>query len=108
MACSLCEIIGITIFAVFLFSVSSRVQYYTKMIAFFLVAMISSAICIPLMLPRPRDYRNALIPAWCVVKIGEIIGVSFEVQGKENIKKEEGGIVLINHQSAIDLMGEFQ
>lgn len=48
------------------------------------------------------------IPAWCIVKIGQLIGASFEIQGLENINKDLGGVVLINHQSAIDLIGEFE
>lgn len=46
------------------------------------------------------------IPAWCIVKVGQFLGASFEIQGLENIKRDSGGIVLINHQSAIDLIGE--
>jgi 1-acyl-sn-glycerol-3-phosphate acyltransferase len=49
----------------------------------------------------------ARIPAWCIVQVGKVIGVSLEIQGVENINKDHGGVVLINHQSAIDLMGEF-
>lgn len=45
------------------------------------------------------------IPAWCIVKVGQLIGTSFEIQGLENINRKCGGIVLINHQSAIDLIG---
>ena len=31
--------------------------------------------------------------------------MNYELQGEENIKRENGGIVLINHQSALDLIG---
>lgn len=94
------------IVALLLFSFSNVVKYYTKMVLFVLTALISSIICIPIMIPRPKHWRNALGPAKCVVQIGKLIGVSFEVQGIENIKRNKGGIVLINHQSAIDLIGE--
>jgi lysophosphatidate acyltransferase len=47
------------------------------------------------------------IPAWCIVKVGQLLGASFELQGLENINRNTGGVVLINHQSAIDLIGEF-
>jgi 1-acyl-sn-glycerol-3-phosphate acyltransferase len=39
--------------------------------------------------------------------VGYLYGINFEVRGKENIKKEKGGVVLANHQSFIDVMGEF-
>lgn len=46
------------------------------------------------------------IPAWCIVKIGQLIGASFEMKGLENINVKAGAVVVINHQSAIDLIGE--
>lgn len=48
------------------------------------------------------------IPAWCIVKVGQLIGASFEIQGLENVNRKSGGVVLINHQSGIDLIGEFE
>lgn len=56
---------------------------------------------------RHRFYQFRLfcsIPAWCIVKVGQLIGASFEIQGLENIDKNAGGVVVINHQSAIDLI----
>lgn len=106
MACSLCELIGLAIVALLLFSMSNRVQYYTKMFIFIVSALIAATVPIPLMLHRPKDYRNALIPAWCIVKVGEFLGITFEIQGIENIDRSKGSVVLINHQSAIDLIGK--
>lgn len=106
MACSLSELMGLAIVALLLFSMSNRVQFYSKMILFMVSALIAACVPIPFMLPRPKDYRNALFPAWCIVKVGELLGVKFEVQGLENINRDKGGVVLINHQSAIDLMGK--
>jgi lysophosphatidate acyltransferase len=106
MACSFSELVGLAIVALLLFSMSNRVQFYSKMVFFAVSALIAACVPIPFMLRRPLDYRNALFPAWCIVKIGEFLGVAFEVQGLENINHDKGGVVLINHQSAIDLMGE--
>lgn len=107
MACSLSELIGLAIVALLLFSMSNRVQYYSKMFIFIISALVAAVFPIPIMLPRPKDWRNALIPAWCIVKVGEFIGLTFEIQGIENINREEGSVVLINHQSAVDLIGEY-
>lgn len=32
-----------------------------------------------------------------------MLGVTFEIRGIENIQKKTGGVVVMNHQSAIDL-----
>lgn len=60
MACSFFELLGLAIVAIVLFSVSSRMQYYVKMVTFLVSALAAAVAPIPLMLPRPRDYRNAL------------------------------------------------
>jgi lysophosphatidate acyltransferase len=106
MACSLSELVGLAIVALLLFSMSNRVQFYSKMVFFIISSLFAACLPIPFMLPRPKDYRNALFPAWCIVRVGEFLGVSLEVQGLENINPNRGGIVLINHQSAIDLIGK--
>lgn len=33
------------------------------------------------------------------------MGLTFEVRGHDNIDRNKGGVVLINHQSGIDLVG---
>lgn len=38
--------------------------------------------------------------------LGVLLGITFEVQGLENVQKEKGGVVLMNHQSGIDLISK--
>lgn len=47
------------------------------------------------------------IPAWCIIQVGKVLGVKFELEGLEHVDKNKGGIVIINHQTALDLIGEF-
>lgn len=35
------------------------------------------------------------------------LGVEYEIRGTENINVKNGGVVLLNHQSAIDIVCEF-
>lgn len=44
-------------------------------------------------------------PAWGVRNFIALFGNSFEVRGAENINRNKGGLVLINHQSIIDISG---
>lgn len=47
------------------------------------------------------------IPAWLLSKsTNKVLGVKYEVRGKENIIHDSGCIVLINHQSMLDLGGK--
>lgn len=49
--------------------------------------------------------KSFRVPARCVVIIAKIIGINFRFRGKENIVKDSGSVVLINHQSSLDLCG---
>ena len=46
------------------------------------------------------------MPAWGARQISKILGVKFEVKGQKNIIQDSGCVVLINHQSIIDLLGK--
>ncbi|KAF6211911.1 hypothetical protein GE061_012428 [Apolygus lucorum] len=74
------------------------------MALFVLGSMVSATIFIPFMLLKPRDSRNALLPAWGCRQIAKVLGLKFVVHGHKNIVQEEGAVVLINHQSLIDLI----
>lgn len=46
------------------------------------------------------------LPAWGCRLLLRALGVTYEVRGIENIQRDHGGVVLMNHQSAIDLTGK--
>lgn len=46
------------------------------------------------------------LPAWGCRLLLRALGVTYEVRGLENIQKNHGTVVVINHQSAIDLTGK--
>lgn len=79
------------------------IRYRIKFVFFVIVSATITTICIPFMLRRIRHWKNALIPAWVITKCAKLIGVTFRIRGKENIVHSTGCVVLINHQSAIDL-----
>lgn len=57
------------------------------------------------MLRRPMDYRNAKYPAWGGRLTSKVLGLKWEVRGKENIPQvDDGCVVVMNHQSSIDLL----
>lgn len=53
---------------------------------------------------RPGDWRNALIPAWGLRLIHKPYGLQWKITGQENIIEGSGSILLLNHQSLIDLI----
>lgn len=100
------ELLGgaVLLLVIYLFSASHVFRYYTKFLVFVILSLISATIFLPLMLWRPRDYRNALLPAWGARQISKLLGLTWELRGRENIIPDSGCVVVINHQSAIDLL----
>jgi 1-acyl-sn-glycerol-3-phosphate acyltransferase len=47
------------------------------------------------------------LPAWNARQLSKLLGIKFEMRGLENIVQGSGCVVLINHQSALDILGEF-
>lgn len=46
------------------------------------------------------------LPAWGARQISKILGLKWEIRGLDNIVQNSGCVVLINHQSALDLLGK--
>ncbi|XP_026468615.1 1-acyl-sn-glycerol-3-phosphate acyltransferase alpha-like [Ctenocephalides felis] len=86
-----------------LYAVNYKARYYMKFSIYAIWCMLAATLPIPLMLPWPRDYRNAYIPASLCRMVSRFIGISWIVRGQENIVKNSGAVMLINHQSALDL-----
>lgn len=91
-------------FIIIMYTSSHAFRYYTKYAIFTVLSYMSATVFIPLMLWRPRDYRNGLLPAWGGRQISKILGLKWEMRGQENIVQNSGCVVLINHQSCLDLL----
>ncbi|XP_034234514.1 1-acyl-sn-glycerol-3-phosphate acyltransferase alpha-like isoform X2 [Thrips palmi] len=84
-------------------STSRVVRYYAKWTVFVVWSTLSACLPIPLMLLKPLDWRNALFPARSLRVLSRVFGVRMEVSGMENIVPDSGSVVLVNHQSLLDL-----
>lgn len=91
-------------FLAVLWKINSVARYILKFTIFGLSSIIFACAPIPLMLLKPRDSKNALIPAALLRASKKLYGLSYNVEGIENIIKDSGCVVLINHQSALDLI----
>lgn len=104
-----------------LYNISSVARYYLKYIFFGISSCFLASAPIPLMLLKPRDPRNALwvlklfkkiffflqksrIPAFGIRQACRLIGVTTSLEGHENIVKGSGCVILMNHQSMLDLL----
>ncbi|EDW12356.1 1-acyl-sn-glycerol-3-phosphate acyltransferase alpha [Drosophila mojavensis] len=102
MACT-CEVIGLACVVALILSVAAKAPYQMRMFIVMFGAGAIVLLCIPFMILRPRDYRNGLAPSWFFRKLCKLMGITMEVRGVENVRREHGSVVLMNHQSALDL-----
>lgn len=79
-------------------------KYYAKMTAVLLCSFLVLVVPIPLFFFKPRWPLNALIPGIVACNFIRWVGVEYEIRGKEHINVKNGGVVLLNHQSAIDIV----
>ncbi|XP_011150698.1 1-acyl-sn-glycerol-3-phosphate acyltransferase alpha isoform X1 [Harpegnathos saltator] len=107
LSCDICSSLGLAVvfFFVMLFalSVSESFKYRSKFTFFILASAIAAGIWIPFMFCRMRSWKNAIMPARGVVIIAKMLGINYHLRGRENIVKDTGCVVLINHQSSLDL-----
>lgn len=84
-------------------TISSVARYHIKFTVYIIVCLICATAPMPLMLLKPFDPRNGLIPAGLLRLFARVVGVRWQVRGLENVDNNRGAVVLLNHQSAIDL-----
>ncbi|XP_033227878.1 1-acyl-sn-glycerol-3-phosphate acyltransferase alpha [Belonocnema kinseyi] len=96
-------VVSLLLLLVILCTVSEGARYRAKFFIFVIFVAIITTCCIPLMFFRIGDWRNALMPAWGARQVAKLLGINFQVRGKENIVQDTGCIVFVNHQSALDL-----
>lgn len=93
----------IMVLLLILFGISSAARYYIKFTLFIVLCLIFATAPVPLMLLKPFDPRNALIPAALLRLSARMLGIRWEVRGLENVDNSRGAVILLNHQSALDL-----
>jgi len=64
---------------------------------------ILSVVVIVISLPRPRNPHNAVLAAKMMRFINRMVGLTWSIEGTENIPLDAGAVVVMNHQSSVDV-----
>jgi len=62
-----------------------------------------SIIIIVLCLPRPKDPRNAVMGAKIMKPFNKMISLTWTIRGIQKLLKDRGCVVVLNHQSSVDV-----
>uniref|UniRef100_A0A1B0F0M6 1-acylglycerol-3-phosphate O-acyltransferase n=1 Tax=Phlebotomus papatasi TaxID=29031 RepID=A0A1B0F0M6_PHLPP len=94
-----------TLFILSLSKFSSRLRCIFNY-CFYMVFCNIAALFPLLLFPfRKFDSRNALSAAFLGRFVARLMGLTYQIEGLENVNLSQGGIILINHQNVLDLLG---
>lgn len=90
-----------------LYFLSNTFRYYVKYGLYLLFLTVISTVTVfwVILTCRPKSTENSRFANWALVKLKYFYGWEFEIHGKEYLMKDEPCVVLINHQSGLDLIG---
>ncbi|XP_045455534.1 1-acyl-sn-glycerol-3-phosphate acyltransferase alpha-like [Melitaea cinxia] len=91
-----------------MYTIAKVVEYYFKFgtIAFFIV--FNSLILMPLFIWNGKNVKNARLMAETSKNVTKLIGVTWNLRNPEIISENRGAIIILNHQSFLDLLGVCQ
>merc|ERR550519_921398 len=84
--------------------VSTKANYIIKFVFLYISYMLLCVLICVLCLPHPRHPRNGLLAAKILRCVNWPISIKFTIENKERLRVPSAAVLLINHQSAIDLM----
>ncbi|XP_034139010.1 1-acyl-sn-glycerol-3-phosphate acyltransferase alpha isoform X3 [Drosophila guanche] len=106
---SFIELLGLFLLLMlpFLYETNHIFRYYFKFLIYYGIVSFNSIVLIPAFLTRPCDVRNLLwASTWCH-RVTALIGLRWELRGKEHLAKDQACIIVANHQSSLDVLGMF-
>ncbi|KAK0179785.1 hypothetical protein PV327_005503 [Microctonus hyperodae] len=97
--------IGFILVLPFLYETSHAFRYYFKFFLYYGIVMANSIILIPFMLFQPGNVKNLLLASTTCHNVSNLIGLRWELRGREHLEKEQACIIVANHQSSLDILG---
>ncbi|XP_050502460.1 1-acyl-sn-glycerol-3-phosphate acyltransferase alpha-like [Diabrotica virgifera virgifera] len=94
----------ILLLTLLVWNIESRFQKWAKYGFFSVFSYNLMSFLIPLWIFSPGDSANGLLPARGFRIFCRLLGLKYTLEGKENVNPDSGGVVLMNHQSILDLI----
>ncbi|XP_065345108.1 1-acyl-sn-glycerol-3-phosphate acyltransferase alpha [Cloeon dipterum] len=109
MAFSLLELIVVALMLAlpFAYESSPKFRYYLKFAIYYGLVMTTAVFVIPIMMFRPGEVKNLLLASFLCRHISKLVGLRWEIRGKEHLEKDMACIIVANHQSSLDILGMF-
>lgn len=91
-----------------LFSYSTKANFILKFAYLYTVHILMSIVIMVLSLPRPKHPGNGVMAAKIMKPFNDVLGINWKIEGLDLLSNEDAAVVVLNHQSSIDLMALFE
>jgi len=89
---------------ILLINTSHKFNYVAKFVFLYASYIILSGVICLLLLPRPNHPGNGLLASRILRLVNWPISLRIRVEGEEHLRRPGGAVILLNHQSSVDLM----
>jgi len=83
---------------------SPKFNYFAKFTYLYLAYIFLSLVILIILLPRPRNPSNGELAAKILRMASYPISLSFTIDGEDRLRDRSAAVLLLNHQSSLDLM----
>ncbi|KAM6296550.1 1-acyl-sn-glycerol-3-phosphate acyltransferase alpha-like [Aegotheles albertisi] len=87
-----------------LYQVHPTFRYFCKMTFYNLWIFMQSILVIMLSIPRGRSVENVKFFRMALLPLKHIFGIEIVVKGKENLKTKKPFVLVMNHQTSLDIL----
>lgn len=81
-------------------------RYYAKLVLYGVYSTIIAVIMLPWILMSPRNVKNARQGSLLLRWYTKLLGIEWELRGADEMKKTGACVVVMNHQSILDVLGK--
>ncbi|XP_026484415.2 1-acyl-sn-glycerol-3-phosphate acyltransferase beta-like [Vanessa tameamea] len=85
----------------------SKFFFYLKFSIFYIYGSLLACIIWPFFLFTPKNLKNAALGAWLIKPVTKVYDLKWHLRNGEVLSKEEGAVIVSNHQSSLDILGLF-
>ncbi|XP_072765167.1 1-acyl-sn-glycerol-3-phosphate acyltransferase alpha isoform X2 [Anoplolepis gracilipes] len=100
-------LVGFILVLPFLYETSRTFRYYFKFLVYYGIVMVNAILLMPVISLRPGNVKNFLLASSLCHHINTLLGLRWELRGREHLEKDRACIIVANHQSSLDILGMF-
>ncbi|XP_029672511.1 1-acyl-sn-glycerol-3-phosphate acyltransferase alpha isoform X1 [Formica exsecta] len=100
-------LVGFILVLPFLYETSRNFRYYFKFLVYYGIVMVNAVLLMPLFSLRPGNVKNFLLASSLCHHVSTLLGLRWELRGREHLEKDRACIIVANHQSSLDILGMF-